>query len=381
MEWVFWAGAAAVAYSYVGYPLLLVLLVRLRPAPVVQKKDEHPPVTLLIVAHDEEACIEAKLRNCLELDYPRDKCDILVASDGSTDRTEEIVSSYAEKGVRLLRLTGPRGKPAALNAAVPEARGDILILCDARQRLARDAVRTLVANFGDPTVGAVSGELHIEALPGSTGEGVGVYWRYEKLIRRLESRLDSTVGVTGALYALRKELYRPLEPSTILDDVAIPMAVVEAGYRVIFEPLACAFDRPAETPEREYRRKVRTLSGNYQLVALRPALLNPFRNRLFFQLLSHKLSRLAVPWCLLAVFVASGLLAKGGDRPFFLLAVAGQIVFYLLAAAGALLEKRKVASRLLSVPYAFTLLNLAAAASLFGFLFGRERAAWRASVP
>ena len=379
MIWVFWTAAAVVLYSYAGYPLLLLLLIRLRPAAAVRKSDARPSVSLLIVAHNEETRIESKLRNCLELEYPAENLEILVASDGSTDRTEEIVASFAEKGVRLLRLPGPGGKPAALNAAVPETAGEILVLCDTRQRLAPDAVKALVADLGDPTVGAVSGELHIETGPHSAAEGVGLYWRYEKLIRGLESALDSTVGVTGAIYALRKDLYRPLPAATILDDVAIPMAVAAAGYRVIFEPEASAFDSSAETPAREYRRKVRTLAGNYQLLFLSPALLSPFRNRLFWQFLSHKLSRLAVPWCLLALLAASALLAVEGSR-FFALATAGQAVFYLLAAAGGILEKRKIAVRMLAVPYAFTLLNLAAASSLFGFVMGREKAAWKARI-
>src|SRR5439155_446213 len=200
---------------------------------------------------------------------------------------------------------GPPGKVAALNEAVPLASGEILVLTDARQSLAPDAVRRLVAYFADPTVGAVSGELHLLPSPGSPVEGVGLYWKYEKLIRKAESRFDSTVGVTGAFYALRKELFLPIDPRTILDDVAIPMRVALAGRRVLFAPEARAWDHVEESAAREYRRKVRTLAGNYQLVALYPALLHPLRNRLLWQLASHKLARLAVPWCLLVLFLAS----------------------------------------------------------------------------
>jgi poly-beta-1,6-N-acetyl-D-glucosamine synthase len=371
----FWTAAALVIYSYVGYAALLVLAVRLRPAPPVRKGPFLPRVSLIVVVHNEEARLPGKIRNCLDLDYPKDRFELLVVSDGSTDRTEEIAASYLSHGVRLLCVPGPSGKPAALNRAVPECTGEVLMLGDARQRLAPDAIGQLVSNLADPTIGAVTGELHIGTESGSgAAEGVGAYWEYEKLIRRAESRLDSTVGVTGAIYAVRKELFRPLDPRTILDDVAIPMAVVQAGYRVVFEPLAKAYDDSAAEPTKEYRRKVRTLAGNFQLVRLDPGLLNPGRNRLFWQFLSHKLSRLAVPWCLLLMLLASALQFR---RSFYGAIFAGQVVFYLMGLAGWLLEGAQVRLRVLSLPYAFALLNLAAASSLFGFLLGRHRAAWK----
>ena len=377
LEAVFWLAAAAVFYSYGGYPLLLALAARLRPAPPVRRGDEAKPLSVVIVAHNEQEQIGRKLDNCLSLDYPPDRLEVLVASDGSTDLTEEIVERRVSERVRLLRLPGPAGKPSALNAAAAEARGEILLLCDARQELDRGAARALVANFADPSVGAVSGELLFRPSDGSAGlEGVGLYWTYEKWIRRTESRFDSTVGVTGAICAMRRALYRPLDPRTILDDVALPMSVAQAGYRVVFEPAAIAYDRAPEDPRKEYRRKVRTLAGNYQLVALRPDLLNPFRNRLFFQLVSHKLSRLAVPWCLLLMLGVSGVLAARGSLLFAWL-LAAQCAFYLMAWVGWWLKRGGRAVRLLSVPYSLTLLNIAAAEAFFGFLLGREGAAWR----
>lgn len=377
-EALLWASAAVVAYSYVGYPALVAVLAWLRPAPPVGKAPIEPRVTLLIVAHNEEARIEEKLRNCLEVDYPRDRLEVLVASDGSCDGTEDLVRSLAPEGVQLLALPGPNGKPAAINEAVPRASGEILVLCDVRQRLATSAIRELVAHFADPQVGAVSGELHIPGGSASTsGEGVGLYWSYEKAIRRAESRLGSTVGATGALYAFRKSLFRPIDPRTILDDVAIPMNVARAGYRVTFEPAAAAFDEPATDAAREYGRKVRTLAGNYQLVALYPWLLDPRRNRLIWQFVSHKLSRLVVPWCLMAFLCASTWLVLQGSSAYRPL-VAAQAVFYGMAAAGWGLERLGRHPRWLSIPCGLTLLNLAAAAAFFGFLRGTHKAAWRA---
>jgi poly-beta-1,6-N-acetyl-D-glucosamine synthase len=377
LEVAFWSSAAVILYAYVAYPAMIALMARLRPAPPVQKREITPPVSLVIAVRNEEACLEAKLDNAVALDYPRERLEILVVSDGSTDATEAIAARFADRGVRLLALPAA-GKAAALNAALPLATGEIVVLTDARQALAPDAVRRLAAYFADPTVGAVSGELHLLASDGSPGRGVGLYWSYEKLIRKAESRFDSTVGVTGALYALRKELFVPLDPSTILDDVAIPMHVVLGGRRVLFAPEARAWDRIAESAAQEYRRKVRTLAGNYQLVTLHPALLDPLRDRLFWQLVSHKLARLAVPWCLLVLFLASASLSFLAST-FFRVVLAAQALFYVLAIAGGLRARRRRPLRLTSLPYTFALLNLAAAGGLIGFLRGSETARWRAA--
>jgi len=375
----FWLALLLVAYAYLGYPALVTVMGWLRPAPAPRRAPITPVLSLVLVVRDEEAHVERKLRNCLDLDYPRERLEILVVSDGSRDRTETLVAGFADRGVRLLSIPEPCGKAAALNAAVAEARGEVLLFTDARQLLAPDVAKRLVAHFADPSIGAVSGELHLEPpdTP-SASRGVGLYWSIEKLVRRAESRFDSTVGVTGAIYALRRELFRRLDERTILDDVAIPMEVVLAGRRVVFEPAAAAWDAIAADPAREYRRKVRTLAGNLQLLRLRPALLDPTRNRLFWQLVSHKLARLAVPWCLLLLLLSSLVLARTGE-PYRTVALA-QVAFYLAAAVAAALQRRGWAPRPLSVPYAFVLLNLAAAAALFDFLRGRQTASWKVAA-
>ena len=376
---VFLAAGAAVGYTYFGYPALLALRARRWPAPPVARAPATPDVTIVIVAHNEAGRIGRKLRNCLALDYPRERLEIVVASDGSTDGTCQEVAAFSGEGVRLLELPGPNGKPTALNAAVPLARGEVLLLCDTRQELEPQSLRALTANLADPAVGAVSGELLIRSGgPSAAAEGVGAYWRYEKWIRRTESRVGSTVGVTGAIYAIRRALFPRLDPRTILDDVAVPLHVVRQGRRVVFEPEARAWDEAVGDPRREFRRKVRTLAGNYQLVALDPSLVQPSRNPLFLGFVSHKLARLAVPWCLLAALVASLALALRGSWPFVAL-VAAQLAFYALAAAGWALRGRPSRPRLVSLAYAVVLLNMAAAGALFGFLSGRQQAAWRAS--
>jgi biofilm PGA synthesis N-glycosyltransferase PgaC len=374
-EVTFSVSTALILYTYVGYPLLITLLARTRPSPPVAKCPITPEVSVVIAAHNEEDCIEGKLANSLAVDYPPDLLEIVVASDGSDDGTDEIVRRYPSDRVHLVPV--PRGgKAAALNAGVARARGEILVMTDAREEVDPTAVHALVANFADARVGAVSGELHLRGRERTEGgEGVGLYWRYEKAIRRAESLFDSTVGVTGALYALRRALFVPLDPRTILDDVALPMEVVRAGYRVVFEPAARVFDVLAETPRREYGRKTRTLAGNFQLLELQPSLLLP-RNRLLFQLLSHKIGRLLVPWCLVALFTASAVLALSGS-PFYTAAFASQVAFYLLAALGWLRSRYGRGPRFLDLPYSFTFLNLAAAAGFLAYLRGAHTAGWK----
>jgi biofilm PGA synthesis N-glycosyltransferase PgaC len=378
-EFAFWASAVLLFYSYLGYPALLVLLAGVRPAPAVQKIDGTPTVTLLVVAHNEAAALEQKIRNCLALDYPADARDILVVSDGSSDATVDVAMRNADRGVRLLALPGPRGKAACISEALLSCSSEIVVFCDARQEAEAGSLRALVAAFGDQSVGAVSGELLLRRGRGSaSGHGLSTYWSFEKLVRRLESRFDSVVGATGAFYAVRRNQLHAIDPRTILDDVLIPMEVALAGYRVIFEPEARVWDEAPDRTEHEFRRKVRTLTGNYQLLALRPSLLSPSRNRLLWQFVSHKLSRLAVPWCLLALIATSLQLAAHGSKSYLAVSAAAAVTCGL-AFAGWFAGRRRRVPAILSIPYAFVLLNLAAAVALFAFLSGRQRAAWKAS--
>jgi len=381
LELLFWISAAIFAYSYVGYPLLLAVVAGLRPSPAVRSSPITPSLTVLMVVHNESAALERKLRNCLGLDYPPEALDLLIVSDGSSDGTEAVAARYADQGVRVLLLPGPRGKAACIAEALGHCRGEVVVLCDVRQEIERGALRALVADLADPTVGAVSGELLLrDGGQSAGGSGLSTYWSYEKTVRRLESRIDSVVGATGALYAIRRTLLRPLDPRTILDDVLIPMEAVLAGYRVVFEPRARAWDIPPDRSVHEFRRKVRTLAGNFQLLELRPALANPRRNRLWWQLVSHKLSRLAVPWCLLLALTVSVVLARRGSV-LHAFVVASIAALGGLALGGLWVGRRRRASALLSIPYAFALLNLAAIVALFGFISGSQRAAWRASRP
>jgi poly-beta-1,6-N-acetyl-D-glucosamine synthase len=340
------------------------------PPPAIR----HPQdgVSVVMAARNEGSRLAARLDNLLSLDFPAHQRQIIVVSDGSTDDTLDVLARYAGN-VEVVALP-PGGKALALNAGAARARFDIIVFADARQVFAPDALTALLSPFSDPSVGGVTGELLLDAeselfanrrtrgdrrrgqIPSQAviierrrGErrypvastiidGVGLYWRYEKHLRRLESAVGSTVGATGAIYAIRRELWRPLPAETILDDVLTPMRVVLAGYRVVFNERARAFDRVTTDSDAEARRKVRTLAGNYQLLALEPGLLLPWRNPVWLQFVSHKLGRLAVPYALLTLFAASIVLVE--RHLFYRLALAGQVVFYLLAGYGAVIELR-----------------------------------------
>jgi cellulose synthase/poly-beta-1,6-N-acetylglucosamine synthase-like glycosyltransferase len=369
----FWIAVALVVYTYLGYPGAIALLGRLRPRPV-QRGSGRPPVTLLIVAHNEAARLPAKLENCLELDYPADRLQIVVASDGSTDGTADVARGFGPKGVDVLAFDARRGKPSVLNDAVPLCRGEIVVLSDVRQMYAPDVLAALAETFHDPAVGAASGELMLRSAATAVGEGVGLYWRYEKFIRRSESRFDSTVGATGAIYALRRDLFEAIPPDTLLDDVLIPMRIVRRGFRVIFEPRAQAFDRAAETPDEEYTRKVRTIVGNLQLFRRERWVWSVRVNRLWFQTVSHKLLRLAGPFLLAAAIAANATLA--GSGLLYDVALSAQGLFYLSALGGYLFGHVPVVGRWLALPYAFCLLNLTALIGVVRFIGGSQAVTW-----
>jgi cellulose synthase/poly-beta-1,6-N-acetylglucosamine synthase-like glycosyltransferase len=330
------------------------------------------------VAHDEEHRIGSRLDNLLSLEYPRDKLEVVLASDGSTDGTVERARQYEAAGVQVRAFAKRRGKPAVLNDVVPAARGEIVVLADARQRFDGDAIRALVANFADPAVGAVGGELMLAPTGGATiGKGACFYWRYEKFIRRSESRTGSTVGATGAIYAIRRSLFAPIPHDTILDDVLIPLGIVRQGYRVCLESAARAYDATPATSHDEFIRKVRTIAGTFQLFARERWLFDPLRNPLWFETMSHKALRLAAPFLQLLLFAANFGLA---DLWFYRGLLAAQIVFYAAALGGHALRHARHRLYVLTVPYALCVLNWAAIVGFVRFLSGQQRVTWEQVV-
>ena len=338
---IFWFSFFSIFYTYMGYPLILSVWRRIGKR-TTNKGEPLPSVSIVLAVYNEEKLIERKLRNLLELDYPASLLEIIVSSDGSTDQTEEKVARLQQErvsspalseGPALRLMTGPAhsGKAAALNRAVEHARGEIILFSDARQIFDRKCLLRIVSNFNDPAVGVASGELILVDRPGGKEvAGVGMYWRYEKWLRRMESDIDSMLGATGALYAIRKSLYRPIPSDTILDDVLIPMQAVFEGYRIVFEPEALAYDFVPHRPETEFVRKVRTLAGNYQLLWENGALWSPRKNRVFFQYFSHKVGRLVVPFLLVVLFLSNLFLLKG----FYLVFLFLQLAWYGLALIG-----------------------------------------------
>ncbi|PYT05321.1 MAG: family 2 glycosyl transferase [Acidobacteria bacterium] len=308
IESLFWISVAAILYTYVGYPVVVWMLARLRRREVL-KADIFPSVSVVLACHNEQGNIEARIKNLLECDYPRDLLEIVIVSDGSTDFTAEMARRHVSDSIRLFAYEQQRGKATALNIGVEIAKGEIILFADARQSFEPTAIKELAASFADSSVGAASGELLLDGAGGSSvGEGVGLYWKYEKWIRKSESRFSSVIGATGAIYAIRRELWQPLPASTILDDVYTPMGIALGGRRVVFEEKARAHDRAIESTGHEFARKVRTLTGNYQLCQLMPRLLVP-NNALLFQFYSHKLMRLAAPIFLLLILAANMFLA------------------------------------------------------------------------
>lgn len=371
MKWVFWLSVALILYTYAGYPLWLWLRRRWRARPV-QLGQELKTVSVVMVCRNEEDALSSKVENLKSLDYPRDLIQIVIVSDGSTDGTNRILEGHEQRGdLRALILTDHGGKAQGLNAAMEVATGDIILFTDARQKLEPGALRRLVENFGDASVGAVSGELMLgNPAEGESSRGVGLYWRLEKTVRSLESASGSVVGATGALYCARRNLVPVVPSGTILDDVYTPMMVVRQGYRVIFDPRARAWDRPNLGGQREFRRKVRTLTGNYQLLQLAPWLLSA-SNGLRFELVSHKLLRLIVPFALLGTFLISMFLPE----PVYRIAFLVQVVFYALGILSVLSDRLGFLGRVADASRTFVLLNTAALVAMLHFITGR-RPAW-----
>lgn len=365
---------AGVVYTYAGYPFVMFLFALIRNRGI-KKSPWRGSVSVILVVRNEEASIRGRIENLLEQAGEWSDYEVIVASDGSTDGTVAQMRSISDKRLVIMESAEHRGKAEVINDAIARSSGEIIVFADGRQRYDRTTVAELCANFADDTVGAVSGELNFEDNEGARGigEGLSAYWNLEKLLRKAESRVDSVIGCTGAVYAIRKESFIPLHPDTVLDDVAIPMRIAMSGRRAIFDPAAKAWDRVGRDAGREFKRKIRTLAGSLQLCALHPQLLSVFSNRLLFQFFSHKLMRLFAPWLLVAFFASCAVIGRTYQAGTVLVIL--QLAFYALGAAG--LMMRRAGSFMLSAPAAFLLLNICAAAAPFYFWRGKIGPKWR----
>jgi len=366
----FWTLIGLVAFAYVGYPCLLAALVRLFRRPP-KSADVTPSVTLLVPAFNEEHSLGPKLESCLALDYPRGQLQVLVLSDGSTDGTNAIASRHADRGIELLAFERNRGKLAVLRDGVARARGEIIAFSDAASRLMPDSLRRLVRPFADPSVGCVSGVYRVlRPEAAQLGEEEGFYWRYETFIKRCESELGSILGAHGSLYAIRRALFPDLGPTTVNDDYVVPVQIVAAGHRAVYEPGAVACEEATEMGG--FARRVRIALGNFQQLRLLGLLVWPPRPWLAFTFLAHKTLRLLGPLCLAGALGLNAFL----PGPFYRVLLGAQIAFYALAAAGAFRGGHWLGLRLLKLPYYFCMINAAYLVALFRLVTGSGRVRW-----
>ncbi|HME59295.1 MAG TPA: glycosyltransferase family 2 protein [Terracidiphilus sp.] len=367
MRIIFWLSQAGILYTYLGYPMVMWLLSRLRPRPWVVSPI-FPSVSIVMAVHNGAALLPRKIEHLLSLDYPNIK-EIIIVSDGSTDGTAEMLTGLRQPRIITVINEEHRGKAVAVNAGVAKATAEIVLFVDIRPEIAPGAIQQLVNNFADAKVGCVTGELILrkECHDGASAVVSGVYWRYEKWIRTCESICGSPVGVYGGFYAIRRELAVPQPDGMILDDMFEPLSIIRQGYRSVLDVNAYVYDTWPTRIDEEFHRKVRTLAGNFQLFRLAPWTLSP-RNPVFFQLVSHKVMRLVVPYLLILLFVST-LVLSSGSRLYATFA-ALQIICWLIAIAG-LRYKIPVLHRIAAPASAFMVLKAAAVVGLYRFLFSR----------
>jgi cellulose synthase/poly-beta-1,6-N-acetylglucosamine synthase-like glycosyltransferase len=377
LVFAFWGAFALLIYTFVGYPLWIYLCSRL-VSRAWRREPIFPTVSVVLAVHNGATLVRRQIRRLLSLDYPLNLLDLIVVSDGSTDGTDKIISSIRHPAVKVIALKERRGKAAAVNVGLQNSTGEIVLFVDIRPWPARDSLKLLVSNFADPQIGCVTGELILRDEGHTAGARAvgGLYWRYERWIRKCESLVDSPLGVYGGFYAIRRELARPLPDATVLDDMLQPLSVIRQGYRSVIDDRARVHDVWPKSLRAEFNRKVRTLAGNFQLLQLAPWLLSS-ENRVRFELVSHKLLRLVVPVLLVVMLAAGAALAP--SSPFFALTVIVQLLLYLLGfvtAWGGL----STTGRIGGAARAFCIMNLAVVVGFYKFVSNRGPL-WKIWIP
>lgn len=370
---IFWATAFIIFYTYVGYSLFIMLLSRLFNN-AVKSGNFEPVVTFLITAYNEEKNIGEKLRDTLAQNYPKDKLEVVVASDGSTDRTDEIVRQFSSQGVRLIRVEGRVGKTGTQNQAVKMVKGEIIIFSDATTKFDRNAIRNIARNYADPTVGAVSGRYeYFNPTGASIGIGNILFWKYENLIKSCQTRIKTITGCCGCIYSVRRTLYEPLPPD-IISDLVEPLKILEKGYRIAFEPNAIAHEETTEKAAEEFYMRIRVISRGMRGMLYMKTLFNPLKyGFVSFQLISHKLLRWLIPLFLVVIFSSNLFLLSS---PFYKIIFILQIAFYGMAFVGWIGERWNIKLKFVSVPLYFSTVNIASIISLYKTLRGYKAVTW-----
>lgn len=392
---LFWSIVAVILYTYIGYFLLLKILSRrknyqlqtpedflslaseLEDPDYARRTDELKSITMIIPAFNEERVIRDKLENCLWLDYKRDKLEILIASDGSTDRTNEIVREYAaqDPAIRLVAYPERRGKTSVLNDTIPQARGEIVVLSDASSLLSIDSLQMLARHFYDETIGCVGGTYKLIDVGADThADSEGAYWRYETAIKASQGKLAALLGAHGALYAFLQRTFRPLPPHAINDDYLIPAQIMAQGYKVVYEAEAVGLELSRSDRSGEYKRRVRIMAGNFQQVALLRHLLTPRHRHIAFHFFSHKVLRLIVPFLMVLLLAINIVLAL--HSPFYLWLLGGQVLFMLASLLGYLGERWGLRFKLFYIAFYFSLINVTTFGGLYRYLMNKQSVKW-----
>lgn len=373
-ETIFWTCAVLVVYTYAGYPLLVWLAARVKNLPVA-KRDFEPTFSVIIAAYNEEKDIAQKLENTLALDYPSEKLEIIVASDGSTDATDEIVRTFETKGVRLFRQEGRLGKTSAQNTAVTLAKGEIILFSDATTMYRKNVLRVIAPNFADEKIGCAAGKLiYVDPKRTNVGKGAKSYWNYETFLKENESRACSLIGVSGCLYAVRRAAYVPMYPEAC-SDFLIATKMFEQGLRTVYEPLAVCTEETNDRAQKELRMRVRVITQTLTDLWRHRHLLNPLRAGFYaVELFSHKLLRYAIPFFLILIFASNLILSF--YTTFYAFVFALQILFYLTACVSFVFEQFNVNIKILALPKYFVLANLASFLAFVQFLRGERYARW-----
>ncbi|MDP2415213.1 glycosyltransferase family 2 protein [Daejeonella sp.] len=384
MEIIFWISLFIIFYTYLGYGFILYLMLLIRRMmrgkrpEIFYAWDDLPTCTLLIAAYNEENFISEKIRNTLALEYPDGKLELIFITDGSTDRTPDILKEYPQ--IKLLHQKERKGKVAAMHRALAYVKTEIIIFTDANTELNKDALCKIARHYADESVGAVAGEKRIKVneLADASTAGEGFYWQYESILKKWDSELYSTIGAAGELFSVRSYLYEAVENDTILDDFMISMLIAVKSYRIIYEPEAYAFETASENITEELKRKIRIAAGGIQSILRLKELLNIFRfGTLSFQYISHRVLRWTIsPFLLVLVLIFNILIPIYNDNPIYSLLLLGQVIFYLLALFGLIFEQKYIRIKLFFIPYYFCVMNYAVMAGIKRYWGRRQSALW-----